>query len=75
MVYYRLLSRRLERCDRVIQKESDDSNGGNVQYVTMNITFVLRKSRNGQRNLHCDVVHITPKRVVCITLDCNGVLA
>ena len=27
---YRLLSRRLERCDRVIQKESDDSLGGNV---------------------------------------------
>ena len=47
MVYYRLLSRRLERCDRVIKKESDDSNGSNVQYVTMNITFVLRKSRNG----------------------------
>ena len=27
---YRPLSRRLDRCDRVIQDESDDSNGGNV---------------------------------------------
>ena len=37
---YVLLSRRLERCDRVIQNESDGSIGGNVQYVTMKITFV-----------------------------------
>ena len=28
--YSRLLSRRLERCDRVIQKESDNAIGGNV---------------------------------------------
>ena len=27
---YRPLSRRLDRCDRVIQDESGDSNGGNV---------------------------------------------
>ena len=25
--------------------------------------------------MHCDVVHITTKRVVCLSLDCNGVLA
>ena len=30
MAFYRPLSRRLERCDRVIQKESDDFIGGNV---------------------------------------------
>ena len=29
-VRYRPLSRRLDRCDRVIQDESGDSNGGNV---------------------------------------------
>ena len=27
---YRPLSRRLDRCDRVIQKESGDPNGGNM---------------------------------------------
>ena len=41
----------------------------------MKITFVTRKFRNGQRNLHCDVVHITTKWVFCLTLDCNGVFA
>ena len=29
-VHYRPLSRRLDRCDRVIQKESGDPNGGNM---------------------------------------------
>ena len=51
---YMPLSRRLDRCDRDIQKESDDSIGGNAQYVTMQITFVMRNFRNGQRNVHCD---------------------
>ena len=31
--YYRPLSRRLDRCDRVIQNESRDPIGGNVYYV------------------------------------------
>ena len=30
IVAYRPLSRRLDRCDRVIQKESGDPNGGNM---------------------------------------------
>ena len=72
---YRPLSRRLDRCDRVIQNESRDPFGGNVCYVTMQITFLTRKFRNGERNLHCDVVHITTKRVSSLTLDCNGVFA
>ena len=55
----RPLSRRLDRCGRVIQNESRDPFGGNVYYVTMQITFLTRKFRNGERNLHCDVVHIT----------------
>ena len=51
---YILLSRRLDRCDRMIQNESRDSNAGNVllfsaatyrprPYVTMQITFLVRK--------------------------------
>ena len=72
---HRPLSLRLERCDRVIHKESDDSIGGNAQYVTMKITFVTRKFRNGQRNVHCDVVRIITKWVFGLTIDCNGVFA
>ena len=72
MIVYsnRPLSRRLDRCDRVIQNESRDPNGGNAYYVTMQITFLTRKFRNVERNLHCEVVHITT-----LTLDCNGVFA
>ena len=39
------------------------------------IVSVTRKFRNGERNLHCDVVHITTKWVSSLTLDCNGVFA
>ena len=35
----------------------------------------LRSFRNGERNLHCDIAHITTKRVSSLTLDCNGVSA
>ena len=69
------VSRRLDRCDRVIQSEAKDPLGGNVYYVAMQITFFTRKFRNVQRNLHCDVVHITTKWVFLLTLDCNGVFA
>ena len=72
---YRPLSRRLDRCDRVIQNESRDPFGGNAYYVTMQITLPTRKFRNGEHNLHCDVVHITTKWVSSLTLDCNGVFA
>ena len=47
----------------------------NVYYVTMQITFLTRTFRNGEHNLHCDVVHITTKWVSSLTLDCNGVFA
>ena len=73
--FNRPLSRRLDRCDRVIQNESRDQFGGKVYYVTMQITFLTRKFRNGERNLHCDIVHITTKWVSSLTLDCNGVFA
>ena len=69
------LSRHLDCCDRMIQKESRDSNGGNVYYVTMQITFLTSKFRNEQRNLHCDVVLITTVWVSGLTLDCNGIFA
>ena len=75
LIHHRPLSRRLDRCDRVIQNESRDPFGGNVYYVTMQITFFTRKFRNRERNLHCDVVHITTKWVSSLTLDCNGVFA
>ena len=69
------LSRRLDRCDRVIQDETGDSFGGNVQYVTKRITFVTRKFGNVERNSHCDVLHVTTVRVAMLFLDCNGVFA
>ena len=72
---HRPLSRRLGRCDRMIQNESRYPNGGNVYYVAMQITFLTRKFRNGERNLHCDVVHITTVWVSSLTLDCNGIFA
>ena len=46
-----------------------------MYYVTMQITSLTRKFRNKERNLHCDVVHITTKWVSSLTLDCNGVFA
>ena len=69
---YRPLSRRLDRCDRVIHNESGDPNGGNFVfvfrsdvYVTMQITFLTRKSaliyRRGLR-----------QRVASLILNCNG---
>ena len=59
----------------MIQNDSRDLFGGNVYYVTTQITFLTRKFRNRERNLHCDVVHITTKWVSSLTLDCNGVFA
>ena len=74
-IHYRPLSRRLDRCNRVIQDEVGDSNGGNVYYVTMRTTFDTRKFGNVERNSHCDVLHITPVRVARLVLDYNGVFA
>ena len=56
---YRPLSQRLDRCDRMIQNESRYPNDANVYHVTMQITFHTRTFRNVERNLHCDVAHIT----------------
>ena len=65
MMFDRPLSRRLDRCDRVIQNESSDPNGGNMCSFS---AFLTRKSaliyKRGLR-----------QRVVSLSLDCNGVFA
>ena len=52
--FNRPLSRRLDRCDRVIQNESRDPFGGKVYYVTMQITFLTR-ANSGMGNVICIV--------------------
>ena len=71
----RPLSRRLDRCDRVIQNESRDPFGANVSTSQCKLRSLRANSGSGVRNLHCDVVHITTKWVSSLTLDCNGVSA
>ena len=39
-----------------IESEARDPNGGNVYYITMQITFHIQESAREERNLHCDVV-------------------
>ena len=57
-ILYRPLSRRLDRCDRMIRNESRDPNGGYVYYATMQVTFPIPEFARKERNLHCDVVHL-----------------
>ena len=71
---YKRLSR-LDRCDRVIPNESRFQFGGNLYYVTMQITFLMRTLRNVERNLQCDVVHFNTKWLSSLNLDCNDVFA
>ena len=59
----------------MIPNDSRDPHDGTLHYVTMQITFLTRKFRNGERNLHCDVVHISTVWVSSLTVDCNGVFA
>ena len=72
---HRPLSRRLDCCDRMIRNESRDPNGCNVYYVTMQITFLVRTFLSMERNLHCDVVHITTVWTSSLNLDCNSIFA
>ena len=46
-----------------IESEARDPFGGNVYYVTMQITFPIPEFAHKERNLHCDVVHVTTKWV------------
>ena len=52
-----------------IESEARDPFGGNVYYVTMQITFFIPEFARKERNLHCDVVHVTPKWVSRLVLD------
>ena len=52
-----------------IKSEAKDPFGGNVYYVTMQITLHIPEFARKERNLHCDVVHITTKWVFRLTLD------
>ena len=53
-----------------IESEARDPFGGNVYYVTMQITFpIFPEFARKERNLHCDVVHVTTKWVSRLILD------
>ena len=52
-----------------IESEARDPFGGNVYYVTMQITFPIPEIARKERNLHCDVVHVTTKWVSRLVLD------
>ena len=51
------------------ESEARDPFGGNVYYVTMQITFPIPEFARKERNLHYDVVHITTKWVSRLVLD------
>ena len=42
-----------------IESEAKDPFGGNVYYVTMQITLPIPEFTRNERNFHCDVLHIT----------------
>ena len=52
-----------------IEGEARDPFGGNAYYVTIQITFHIPEFARKERNLHCDVVHVTTKWVSRLVLD------
>ena len=52
-----------------IDSEARDPFGGNVYYVTMQLTLPIPEFARKERNLHCDVVHVTTKWVSRLVLD------
>ena len=52
-----------------IESEARDPFGGSVYYVTMQITILIPEFARKERNLHCDVVHVTTKWVSRLVLD------
>ena len=52
-----------------IESEARYPFGGNVYYVTVHITLPIPEFTCSERNLHCDVLHITTHRVVRLFLD------
>ena len=51
-----------------IESEARDPFGGNVYYVTMEITFPIPEFARKGCNLHCGVVHVTTKCVSRLVL-------
>ena len=58
-----------------VKRDSDVAVHNSCACTMSQYKFLTRKFRNGERNLHCGVVHITSKWVSSLTLDCNGVFA
>ena len=52
-----------------IESEVKDLFGGNVYYVTMQITLPIPEFTRNERNFHCDVLHITTDRIARLVLD------
>ena len=52
-----------------IESEARDPFGGNVYYVTMQMTFPIPEFARKERNLHCDIVQVTTKWVSRLVLD------
>ena len=52
-----------------IESEANDSYGGNLYCVTMQIRLPIPEFTRNERNFHCDVLHIAPDRVVTLVLD------
>ncbi len=52
-----------------IESEARDPFGGNVYYVTMQITFPIPEIARKEHNLHCDIIHVTTKWVSRLVLD------
>ena len=66
----RPLSRRLDRCDRVIHNESGDPNGGNKCSFS-GATCTSRVRHNADYVPYAKI----RQRVASLTLNCNGVFA
>ena len=57
-----------------IESEAKDPFGGNVYYVTMQITLPIPEFTRNQRNLHCDVQSsLAITRPVITLIGCNAV--
>ena len=52
-----------------IESEAKYPFGGNVYHVTMQMTLPIPEFKRNERNLHCDVLHITTDRVARLVLD------
>ena len=67
----RPLSRRLDRCDRVIHNESGDPNGGNMCSFSV-ATCTSRVRHNADYVPYAKIRFDLRQRVASLTLNCNG---